>query len=209
MKLNLLVIAFAACIGLLPDSPPNHGMPSRESSSAARTYVISKSYSTLSFTATKWKVFKEEGLFHDFEGAFAYNAADPAKCKIDVTVRAASLDTRNSTRDNVLRSDDFFDIAKYPTLAFHSTRIVPKETDSYEVTGDLTIHGVTRQITVPGQAIGVRDVPGAGEFAGFETTFTLDRRDYGVFGSRWSDNTLAIDPTISIHLLIGGVGQKK
>lgn len=173
--------------------------------SKAITYRISKSYTTLSFTATKWMVFKEEGLFQDFSGTLSYDPANPAACAIDVTAQAASLDTRNSTRDQVLRSDDFFDVAKYPTLAFHSASIASTGPDSLSVTGDLTIHGVTRRVTVPVHVIGARVMPGIGDFAGFETTFTIDRRDFGVLGTRWSGNKVAIDPSVVIHLLIGGV----
>jgi polyisoprenoid-binding protein YceI len=168
---------------------------------------VSKTYTTLSFTATKWMVFKEEGLFQDFSGTLTYSSHDPAKCKIDVTVQAASLDTRAPGRDKVLRSDDFFDVEKFPTISFRSTRVAATSKDTYEVEGDLTIHGITRRITAPVKMIGVRAMPGIGDFAGFETTFNIDRRDFGVLGSRWSGNTLAIDPNVVIHLIIGGVRQ--
>jgi polyisoprenoid-binding protein YceI len=177
------------------------------SPSEAKVYAVSKAYSTLSFTATKWMVFKEEGLFQDFSGTLSYSSQDPAKCKIDVTVQAASLDTRAPGRDKVLRSDDFFDVEKYPTLSFRSTKVTSTGKDSYDVEGDLTIHGVTKRITVPAKLIGARVMPGIGDFAGFETTFSIDRRDFGVLGSRWSGNTMAIDPTVLIHLIIGGVRE--
>ena len=95
-------------------------LPSVSDGSDAKVYTISKSYTTLSFTARKWMVFKEEGLFLDFSGTLAYSSQDPAKCKIDVTVQSASLDTRNAGRDKVLRSDDFFDVERFPTLSFRS-----------------------------------------------------------------------------------------
>jgi polyisoprenoid-binding protein YceI len=177
------------------------------SGSGAKVYRVSKAYSTLSFTATKWMVFKEEGLFQDFSGTLTYSSQDPAKCKIDVTVQAASLDTRAPGRDKVLRSDDFFDVEKFPTLSFRSTRVAATGKDSYEVEGDLTIHGVTKHISVPVKVIGVRVMPGIGDFAGFETTFNIDRRDFGVLGSRWSGNTLAIEPMVVLHLIIGGVHE--
>ncbi len=175
--------------------------------SDAKVYTVSKTYTTLSFTATKWMVFKEEGLFQDFSGTITYSAGDPAKCKINVTVQAASLDTRAPGRDKVLRSDDFFDVEKYPTLSFHSTRVTSTGKETYDVEGDLTIHGVTKRITVPVKVIGVRVMPGIGDFAGFETTFNIDRRDFGVLGTRWSGNKLSIDPTVVIHLIIGGVHE--
>lgn len=175
--------------------------------SQSKTYRISKTYTTLSFTATKWMVFKEEGMFQDFTGSLTYDPADPSACAIDVTVQSASLDTRNSTRDGVLRSDDFFDVAKYPTLSFRSVSVSSAGPDSLNVTGDLTIHGVTKRITVPVRVIGARVMPGIGDFAGFETSFTIDRRDFSVLGTRWSGNKIAIDPAVAIHLIIGGVRE--
>jgi polyisoprenoid-binding protein YceI len=175
--------------------------------SPAKTYTLSKLYTTLSFTATKWMVFKEEGLFQDFSGTLTYSGVDAAKCTIDVTVQAASLDTRSSGRDKVLRSDDFFDVEKFPTLSFRSSSVKSSGTETYDVEGDLTIHGVTKHITVPVKRIGVRVMPGVGDFAGFETTFSIDRRDFGILGSRWSGNTMAIDPTVVLHLMIGGVRE--
>ncbi|HEV2491140.1 MAG TPA: YceI family protein [Candidatus Acidoferrales bacterium] len=175
--------------------------------SQAKNYRISKTYTTLSFTATKWMVFKEEGMFQDFTGSLTYDPADPSACVIDVTVQSASLDTRNSTRDGVLRSDDFFDVAKYPTLSFRSVSIASTGADSLNVTGDLTIHGVTKRVTVPVRVIGARVMPGIGDFAGFETSFTIDRRDFGVLGTRWSGNKIAIDPAVAIHLIIGAVRE--
>jgi polyisoprenoid-binding protein YceI len=177
------------------------------SSSGAKAYAVSKTYTTLSFTATKWMVFKEEGLFQDFSGTLICSPQDPAKCEIDVTVQAASLDTRSSGRDKVLRSDDFFDVEKFPTLSFRGTGVKTTGKDTYDVAGDLSIHGITKHITVPVKMIGVRVMPGIGDFAGFESTFNIDRRDFGVLGSRWSGNTLAIEPTVVIHLIIGGVHE--
>jgi polyisoprenoid-binding protein YceI len=175
------------------------------STSDAKVYSVSKSYTTLSFTATKWMVFKEEGLFQDFTGTVIYSPQDPAKCKIEVIVQAVSLDTRSAGRDKVLRSDDFLDVEKFPTLSFRSTRVKATRNGTYDVEGDLTIHGVTKRIAVPVKVIGARVMPGIGDFAGFETTFNIDRRDFGVLGSRWSGNTMAIDPTVVIHLFVGGV----
>lgn len=175
--------------------------------SKAPVYRISKSYTTLSFIATKWMVFKEQGIFRDFNGNFAFDAQHPETAMIDVTVEAASLDTQNETRDNVLRSDDFFDATRYPTLTFRSSTVRETTGGGLEVTGDLTIHGVTHRITVPARIIGVHNVPGVGDMAGFESQFTIDRRDFGVMGTRWSGGKLAIDYHVEIHLLIGGVRQ--
>jgi len=194
----LIAILFAATLARIANAQALQD-------SAAKTYRVSKTYTTLSFTATKWMVFKEEGTFQDYAGTLMYDPANLSASSIDVTVQAASLDTRNSTRDGVLRSDDFFDVVKYPTLSFRSTRVAPAGADSLSVTGNLTIHGVTKQLTIPVHVIGVRVMPGIGDFVGFETTFTIDRRDFGVLGTRWSGNKVAIDPDVLIHLIIGGV----
>jgi polyisoprenoid-binding protein YceI len=207
MKTLRIFLALAVLAALPLSANGQHKPASSASSAAPKVYVVSKIYTTLSFTATKWMVFKEEGLFKDFSGTLTYSSQDPSKCRIDVTVQSASLDTRVANRDRVLRSDDFFDVEKFPTLSFRSTSVTGAGTETYSVEGDLTIHGVTKHITVPIKVIGVHVMPGIGDFAGFETTFLIDRRDYGVLGSRWSGNTLAIDPAVAIHLIIGGVHE--
>jgi polyisoprenoid-binding protein YceI len=120
-------IRTAAAVIILMSLPltahAGHPAPRGASSSEAKVYAVSKSYTTLSFTATKWMVFKEEGLFQDFSGTLTYSSEDPSKCRIEVTVQAASLDTRAPGRDKVLRSDDFFDVEKFPTLSFRSTGV--------------------------------------------------------------------------------------
>lgn len=168
-------------------------------------YRVSKTYTTLEFTVTKWMVFKEQGLFQDFQGELSYDPQHPERSRVEVTVQASSIDTREQGRDKVLRSDDFFDVEKYPTLSFQSTSAVAKAPDALEVTGDLTIHGTTHRITIPVKVLGVQEMPNIGSFVGFETNFTIDRRDYGVLGSRWSGGKLAIDNTVYIHLILGGV----
>src|SRR5713226_4516132 len=159
MKLMRIFAVAAILTVILLTVNAKHKAASQASSSAAKVYTVSKSYSTLSFTATKWMVFKEEGLFQDFRGNLTYSAQDPSKCKIDVTVQAASLDTRNWVRDRELRSDDFFDVEQYPTLSFRSTEVTAADKATYNVEGDLTIHGVTKHISVPVKVIGVRMMP--------------------------------------------------
>jgi len=171
----------------------------------AKVYTISKDYTTLSFTAVKWKVFKEQGFFKDFSGTVSYDPKNPSVCSIQVTAEAVSLDTGNAMRDKVLRSDDFFDAAKYPELSFRSLRITGTKPGSFDVLGDLTIHGITKRITVPVKIIGTQVIPNIGDFVGFETAFNIDRREFGVLGTRWSGNTVAIDPIVLIHLIVGGV----
>ena len=110
---------------------------------------------------------------------------------------------------NFPRASDslFISFVKYESPSKRSTKVTSNRQDYYDVEGDLTIHGVTKRITIPVRTIGVRVMPGIGDFSGFETTFNIDRRDFGVLGPRWSGNTMAIDPTVVIHLIIGGVRE--
>ena len=89
------------------------------------------------------------GTFTKVSGTVTYDPASPATAAVDVTIDAASVDTRVSMRDNDLRSDHFFDVQKFPTITFKSTRVESSGPERLRVTGDLTIRGVTKQVTLP------------------------------------------------------------
>ena len=167
-------------------------------------YQVSRTDSDLSFSVVKWQVFKEEGRFRDFAGRLLYDPANPSASAVEVTVQAASIDTKNPTRDEVLRSDDFFDVARCPTLTFKSTRVQALTEDRLEVTGGLTIRGITKQITIPVRRLGLGEVPNEGNIVAFETEFTLDRTDFGVNGTRWSGGKLLLSKEVKIRLVVGG-----
>jgi polyisoprenoid-binding protein YceI len=123
------------------------------------------------------------GSFDDFEGAIQFDKANPAQSSVDFTIQTASIDTGNDKRDGHLRTPDFFDAEKNPQITFKSKRIAKKSGDTYDVTGDFTMRGVTKEITIPVTYLG--SVKGQrGETHGFKTTFTLNRKDYGVGWNR-------------------------
>lgn len=120
------------------------------------------------------------GKFGDFKGMIVYDAENPAASSVEFTVQSKSIDTGVAKRDNHLRSADFFDVAKYPLITFKSKKVVRGDRkNELLVTGDLTLHGVTKEITVPVHVLGVMDSP-FGVRAGFEASFTIDRQDYGI-----------------------------
>jgi polyisoprenoid-binding protein YceI len=160
----------------------------------------------VSFTVYKWVVLKEEGRFREIAGRVYYDPARPQDSTVDITVNTASLDTNNSERDSKLRSDDFFDVSRYPTMRFVSTRVVLRPDKTLGLSGNLTIHGVTKSIDVVASVNGVNDVEHVGRFAGFETTFHIDRTTFGVNGTRWSGGALVISPNVEIHLAIAASG---
>lgn len=131
------------------------------------------------------------GRFTDFEGTIRFDRQSPAGSSVELIVHAASIDTANNDRDDHLRSADFFDVQKFPTLSFTSTSVAGKDANNLEVTGDLTMHGVTRRITIPVRFLGTAPAPRA-EKAGFEASFTLNRKDYGINWNRVLDKGGAV-----------------
>ena len=154
-------------------------MTTTTTGSATRTYKIDKAHSEAVFQV-RHLVTKVRGRFDDFEGIVQINEERPELSSVEFTIRAASIDTNEKDRDTHLRSADFFDVEKFPTITFRSTRIVKKSSDSYEVTGDLTIHGVTKEITLPVTHLGKAKDPWGMERVGFESEITLNRKDYGL-----------------------------
>lgn len=173
--------------------------PAQESAKAA-IYDITHVYSNVSFNITKF-FFKEEGGFRQYSGKIYFDPDHPARSRVEMVVQAESIDTRDEGRDRALRSENFFDVARFPTLSFVSTSIAPRQNGMLDVTGDLTIHGVTKRITIPARFLGTKQMQGWGNFIGFDTEFTIDRTDFGVNGgSSWS---AVLGKEVVVHLSIG------
>jgi polyisoprenoid-binding protein YceI len=176
----------------------------------AAVYKVDTDHSGVGFTIRHF-VSNVPGRFKDFDGTLKYDKQNPAASSVELTVQAASIDTDNDDRDNDLRSPNFFDVAKFPTLTFASTSVKPKDADTLEVTGDLTIHGVTKRVTVPVEILGTVATP-RGEKAGFETSFTVNRKDYGIVWNRVLDSggaMLGDDVKINIAIEANKQGAPK
>jgi polyisoprenoid-binding protein YceI len=130
------------------------------------------------------------GRFNRFDGNITFDPEHLDQAKVEITVQAASIDTNNAERDRHLRSPDFFDVAKYPTLHFESRKFTANG-DALEVTGDLTLHGVTQEITVPVEFLGTLTAA-QGSKAGFATEFTINRKDFGIRWNRTLDQGGAV-----------------
>ena len=167
---------------------------------ASTRYLVRPVYSNVGFSIVKWGVLKEEGVFREFSGTLDFDPAAPERSRIDVVVQSTSLDTKDEHRDGMVRSDDFLDVQRYPTLEFHSTAV-----QNGVVTGNLTIHGVTRRIQVRPAFLGVRNVPKIGKLAGFETTFAINRRDFGVLGNKWGAVPGVLSDDVQIHIIVGAI----
>jgi polyisoprenoid-binding protein YceI len=143
------------------------------------SYTIDPSHSRLGFAARHAMVTKVRGAFNEFEGAISFDGDNPANATAQVTIKVASIDTRNGQRDEHLRGNDFLAMESYPEITFVATELRPTE-DGLELTGDLTIRGVTRQITIPFTYEGTATDPYGNVRVGFEGSTTINRKDFGV-----------------------------
>lgn len=152
---------------------------------ATETFVFDKPHSQVSFRIRHWLT-KVEGRFKEYDGKVWLDRAKPSDSKVEIAIQAASIDTGNERRDNHLRTADFFDVEKFPTITFKSTRVEPKGKDLYAVTGELTMHGVTKTVTIPVRHTGFLNL-GKQELAGFELTIPINRKDFGIVWNRTAD----------------------
>lgn len=143
------------------------------------TFNIDKAHSE-AFFQVRHLVTRVRGSFKQFEGTVDMDMDNPEKSSVSFTIQASSVDTGEPDRDNHLRSGDFFDVEKFPTLTFSSTAVSKKGDEEYDVAGDLTIHGVTKQITLPVTFLGFAKDPWGNQRAGFEAETKIDRKDYGL-----------------------------
>ncbi len=145
--------------------------------------------------ATRWKVDGEhttvsfsvrhlftsvQGRFDRFEGSVEFDPAKPEATVVRGTIEAASINTNNAKRDKHLRSGDFFDVEKYPTLSFESTGVKEVNGNKGELEGKLTLHGVTRPVVIEVEYLGQGSDPWGNVRAGFSMKLTIDRKDYGL-----------------------------
>lgn len=142
-------------------------------------YTIDKAHSEVTFQV-RHLLTKVRGRFSDFEGTIEYDDENPENSEVNVTIQAASIDTNERDRDTHLRSADFFDVQTHPALTFQSRGISRKGTAGFDLTGDLTIHGVTRTVTVAVNFLGKAKDPWGNERVAFEAEAAINRRDYGL-----------------------------
>lgn len=145
----------------------------------AGTYTIDPAHSRLGFVARHAMVTKVRGSFDDFSGT-ATTGQDLADARIELTIQVGSVDTRNADRDGHLRSGDFFDVETFPTITFTSTTVEAAAEDTLRVTGDLTIKGTTKPVTIDFEYAGTAQDPFGNERIGFEGSTKVNRKDFGL-----------------------------
>ena len=146
---------------------------------ATGTWVIDPVHTNLGFSARHAMVAKVRGNFGEFAGSFTIDGADLSKSSAELTIQAASIDTKTPDRDAHLKSPDFLDVENFPTLTFTSTA-VKASGSSVVVTGDLTIHGVTRSVDVEWEFVGISQDPWGNTKIGFEGGAKISRKEFGL-----------------------------
>jgi polyisoprenoid-binding protein YceI len=152
----------------------------------AATYTVNKSHSSAGFRIRHW-VSNVEGRFDAVDGAIQFDAKNPALSSVEFTADAKSINTGQERRDADLRSANFFDVERCPALTFKSSKVVARDASHFDVSGDLTMRCVTQAITVPVEFLGTQPMGGGKEKAGFESTFTVNRKDFGIVWNQTLD----------------------
>lgn len=149
---------------------------------AAETFVLDPTHTSILFAVPHLGFSKVYGRFNTMEGTFTLDAEAPEKSSVVVTIDAASLDTNDKERDKHMRGEDFFDVARYPTLSYKSTEVKLEGDKAATVTGDLTMHGVTKPVPLKVTLVGTGPHPmdKAKTIAGFSARGTLKRSDFGM-----------------------------
>ena len=172
---------------------------------AQDTYKIDPVHSEVSFKI-RHLLAKVNGRFTKFSGDIQVDAKDVTKSTVEVSIDAASINTDNEARDKHLRSDAFFDVAKYPTITFKSTSVKEVSKGKLEVTGDFTLHGVTKRITFPitnaGTMAGMQPGSVVGGFT--DGALTINRNDYGI---KTFPGALGDDVAIALNVEAGKVAK--
>src|SRR5271165_2083920 len=171
-----------------------------QSALAADEYVIDKVHSTIGFQV-RHLFSNVPGKFDDFTGTIQYDEANPEQSSVKVDLKTASIDTGVKMRDDDLRSPNFFDAAKYPETTFQSKSVKATGSNTFDVTGDLTMHGVTKEVVLKVELIG----KGAGMkpgsiVSGWDATTALKRSDFGLAWNKVIEGTQVVGDDVKIEL---------
>jgi polyisoprenoid-binding protein YceI len=149
-------------------------------STTTTTWQIDPTHSHVEFAVKHLMIATVKGRFADVQGSVVANDDNPADAKIDVTIAAASIDTRQEQRDAHLRSPDFLDVEQFPTITFRSKRIEAQKGDNSRVVGDLTIRGTTREVVLDVEHTGRARDPWGNDRAAFSATTKVNRKEFGL-----------------------------
>ncbi|MDL2718643.1 MAG: YceI family protein [Acidobacteriota bacterium] len=165
------------------------------------TFTFDKPHTEFGFKVRHF-VSKVGGRFTKFDGTIELDRANPATSTVKLKIDAASIDTGNPTRDKHLNSADFFDTAKFPEITFNSTKVAAKSKDVYDVTGDLTIRGVTKTVALTVTANGFAGDGRGGQKTGFDVAGKINRKDFGVSWNNIADGNAMLSDEVDLLITV-------
>lgn len=172
-------------------------------------YDIDPAHSAIGFKIKHLAISNVKGSFADFSGTFTFDAAAPATAAVEAVIQTASISTSNAKRDEHLLGPDFFDAAQFPTITFKSTGLTMSTATNGVLTGTLTMHGVTRDVTLAVEFNGAVTDPWGNDRVGFAATGTLNRQDFGLtYGTVMEGGGLVIGNDVGFALEIEGTRKK-
>lgn len=151
---------------------------------SADTWKMDKPHTSIGFTVSHLVIAKVRGTFEDFDGVIQFDGKNVENGSVDITIQMASVDTENEKRDNHLKSPDFFDVESYPVMTFKSKKVVKGKGSDFQIIGDLTLRGVTKEVILDAVLNGIINDPMIGNRAGFSATGVINRQDFGVKWNR-------------------------
>ena len=173
-------------------------------------YKIDPAHSSAQFSVRHMMISTVRGQFHGITGTIIWDDKDITKSTVDVSIDTTTVDTQEPNRDKDLKSENFFDVAKYPTMTFKSKKIEKVGDQRYKVTGDLTLHGVTREVVldVDGPTAPMTD-PRGGLHAGAAATAKINRQDFGIKWSKALDGGgVMVGDEVAITIDVEGVKKQ-
>ena len=180
------------------------------SQASAEVWTIDPAHTVAGFTARHMMITNVTGVFEAAAGTIDYTPGNPGATKADITIEAKSINTRNTRRDTHLRTDDFINVEKYPTITFKSKRVQNVRADGFDMVGDLTIRDVTKEVVlkVDGIAPPIKD-PQGNRRVGANATTTINRKDFGVNYNRALEaGGVLIGDEVKINIEIQAVEKK-
>jgi len=176
-------------------------MSTTTQAAARTTWKIDPVHSHIEFSVRHLMITTVKGRFSGVDGSITIDEASPAKAEVDIRIDASTIDTREPQRDAHLRSADFLDVEKFPHLTFKGTRIADRKGAEFSVVGDLTIHGVTREVALHVTDEGRGKDPWGGERAGFSATTKINRKDYGLnWNQALETGGVLVGDEVKVHL---------
>jgi polyisoprenoid-binding protein YceI len=169
----------------------------------AQDWNFDKAHSTIGFGVKHMLIANVTGNFNDYDGKVVFDGKNLEKGVVELTINVLSINTNNEKRDEHLRSSDFFDMEKYPTITFKSTKIVKGEGNNFTLTGDLTMKGVSKPVILDCVLNGVITDPWGTTRAGFSGTTTIKRHDFNIaWDNKLQDGSFVVGEDIAINLQI-------